>query len=185
MLIKSALNKENLYEISLKLDEKFRRGISYSSQIVFFQCLCWTLLVVISIRKLLRKMVEDRITGRSRIRKPLFEMSLNQFLIQWDLSCVSGASFLLILQVSEFILWQDSPEFRSTFYRLNLWKIGEKLLCIHTRIKLLENLSSAYQILCSVYYLSTERPLARETSNTRICSKTDKHLTWFAVIGCS
>ena len=36
---KRALNKESLYEISLKLDEKFSRGISYSSQIVFFQFL--------------------------------------------------------------------------------------------------------------------------------------------------
>ena len=42
MLIKRALNKESLYEISLKLDEKFSRGISYSSQIVFFQFLHYT-----------------------------------------------------------------------------------------------------------------------------------------------
>ena len=38
-IFKRALNKESLYEISLKLDEKFSRGISYSSQIVFFQFL--------------------------------------------------------------------------------------------------------------------------------------------------
>ena len=42
MLIKRALNKESSYEISLKLDEKFSRGISYSSQIVFFQFLHYT-----------------------------------------------------------------------------------------------------------------------------------------------
>ena len=42
MLIKRALNKESLYEISLKLDEKTSRGISYSSQIVFFQFLHYT-----------------------------------------------------------------------------------------------------------------------------------------------
>ena len=39
MLIKIALNKESSYEISLKLDYKFSRGISYSSQIVFLQFL--------------------------------------------------------------------------------------------------------------------------------------------------
>ena len=39
MLIKRALYKESSYEISLKLDEKCSRGISYSSQIVFFQLL--------------------------------------------------------------------------------------------------------------------------------------------------
>ena len=39
MLIKKALNKESSYEISLKLDEKVSRGISYSSHIVFFQFL--------------------------------------------------------------------------------------------------------------------------------------------------
>ena len=42
LLIKKALNKESLYEISVKLDEKFSRSISYSSQIVFFQFLCYT-----------------------------------------------------------------------------------------------------------------------------------------------
>ena len=42
MLIKRALNKESSYEISLKLDEKFSRGISYSGQIVFFQFLHYT-----------------------------------------------------------------------------------------------------------------------------------------------
>ena len=42
MLITRALNKESSYEISLKLDEKFSRGISYSSQIVFFQFLHYT-----------------------------------------------------------------------------------------------------------------------------------------------
>ena len=42
MLIKRALNKENSFEISLKLDEKFSRGISYSGQIVFFQFLHYT-----------------------------------------------------------------------------------------------------------------------------------------------
>ena len=42
MLVKRALNKESSYEISLKLDEKFSRGISYSSQIVFFQFLHYT-----------------------------------------------------------------------------------------------------------------------------------------------
>ena len=31
--------KKSSYEISLKLDEKFSRGISYSNQIVFFQFL--------------------------------------------------------------------------------------------------------------------------------------------------
>ena len=35
MSIKRAFNKENSYEISLNLDEKCSRGISYSSQIVF------------------------------------------------------------------------------------------------------------------------------------------------------
>ena len=35
-------NKENAYEISLKLDEKFMLGISYSGQIVFFQFLHYT-----------------------------------------------------------------------------------------------------------------------------------------------
>ena len=39
MLIKKALNKESPYEISVKLDEKFSRGISYASRIVFFQFL--------------------------------------------------------------------------------------------------------------------------------------------------
>ena len=42
MSIKRALNQENLYKISLKLDEKCSRGISYSSQIVFFQSLHYT-----------------------------------------------------------------------------------------------------------------------------------------------
>ena len=42
MLIKRALNKESLYDISVKLDEKFSRGISYSSQIVFSQFLHYT-----------------------------------------------------------------------------------------------------------------------------------------------
>ena len=73
---------------------------------------------------------------------------------------------------------QDSSEFWSTFYGLNLWKIGEKLLCVYTRIKPLENLSLAYQILCWVHYLSIERPPAWETSNTRIYSKT----LWLAVV---
>ena len=44
MSIKRALNKEIPYEISLKLDEKGSRGISYSSQIVFFQSLHYTCL---------------------------------------------------------------------------------------------------------------------------------------------
>ena len=35
-------NKESSYEISLKLDEKFSRGISYSGQIVFSQFLHYT-----------------------------------------------------------------------------------------------------------------------------------------------
>ena len=42
MLIKDVLYKESSYEISLKLDEKFIRGISYSGQIVFFQFLHYT-----------------------------------------------------------------------------------------------------------------------------------------------
>ena len=42
MSIKRALNKESSYEISLHLDEKCSRGISYSSQIVFFQSLHYT-----------------------------------------------------------------------------------------------------------------------------------------------
>ena len=42
MSIKKALNKESSYEISLHLDEKCSRGISYSSQIVFFQSLHYT-----------------------------------------------------------------------------------------------------------------------------------------------
>ena len=42
MSIKRALNKESSYEISLKLDEKCSRGITYSSQIVFFQSLHYT-----------------------------------------------------------------------------------------------------------------------------------------------
>ena len=42
MLVKKALNKEISYEISLKLDEKYSRGISYSGQIVFFQLLHYT-----------------------------------------------------------------------------------------------------------------------------------------------
>ena len=43
MLMKRALNKESSYEISLKLDEKFSRGISFfSGQIVFFQFLHYT-----------------------------------------------------------------------------------------------------------------------------------------------
>ena len=42
MSIKRALNKESSYEISLKLDEKCSRGISNSSQIVFFQSLHYT-----------------------------------------------------------------------------------------------------------------------------------------------
>ena len=40
--IKRALNKESSYEISLKLDEKCSRGISYSRQNVFFQSLHYT-----------------------------------------------------------------------------------------------------------------------------------------------
>ena len=55
--------------------------------------------------------------------------------------------------------------------------------CVHTRIKSLENLSSANQILCLVFYLPIERPPSRETSNTQIYSETNKHLTCFAVIG--
>ena len=39
MLIKRALYKESSYEICLKLDEKCNRGISYPSQIEFFQLL--------------------------------------------------------------------------------------------------------------------------------------------------
>ena len=42
MLVKRALDKKSLYEISLKLDEKFSRGISYSTQIVFSQFLNYT-----------------------------------------------------------------------------------------------------------------------------------------------
>ena len=42
MSIKRALKRESSYEISLKLDEKCSRGISYSSQIVFFQFLHYT-----------------------------------------------------------------------------------------------------------------------------------------------
>ena len=42
MSIKRALNKESSYEMSLNLDEKCSRGISYSSQIVFFQTLHYT-----------------------------------------------------------------------------------------------------------------------------------------------
>ena len=42
MLIKRALNKKSWYKISLKLVDKFSRGISYSSQIVFFQLLHYT-----------------------------------------------------------------------------------------------------------------------------------------------
>ena len=42
MSIKRASNKESSYEISLKLDEKCSRGISYSSHIVFFQSLHYT-----------------------------------------------------------------------------------------------------------------------------------------------
>ena len=42
MHVKRALYKESSYEISLKLDEKCSRGISYSSQIVFFQLLHYT-----------------------------------------------------------------------------------------------------------------------------------------------
>ena len=42
MSINRALNKESSYEISLKLDKKCSRGISYSSQIVFFQSLHYT-----------------------------------------------------------------------------------------------------------------------------------------------
>ena len=45
MLIKRALYKEGSYEISLKLDEKCSRGVSYSSQIVFLQmlhCTCFS-----------------------------------------------------------------------------------------------------------------------------------------------
>ena len=42
MLIKRALYKESSYEITLKLDEKCGRGISYSSQIVFFPLLHYT-----------------------------------------------------------------------------------------------------------------------------------------------
>ena len=39
MLIKRALSRESLDEVSLKLDEKFSRVIGHSSQIVFFQFL--------------------------------------------------------------------------------------------------------------------------------------------------
>ena len=39
MSFKRALDEESSYEISLHLDEKCSRGISYSSQIVFFQSL--------------------------------------------------------------------------------------------------------------------------------------------------
>ena len=42
MSIKRALNKENSYEIPLKLDEKCSRGISYSGQVVLFQSLHFT-----------------------------------------------------------------------------------------------------------------------------------------------
>ena len=42
MSIKRALNKESSYEIASKFDEKCSRGISYSSQIVFFQSLHYT-----------------------------------------------------------------------------------------------------------------------------------------------
>ena len=42
MSIKRALNKESSYEIFFKLDEKCSRGISYSSQTVFFQSLHYT-----------------------------------------------------------------------------------------------------------------------------------------------
>ena len=42
MSIKRALNKESSYETCLKLDEKCSRGISYSTQIVFFQSLHYT-----------------------------------------------------------------------------------------------------------------------------------------------
>ena len=42
MSIKRALNKETSYEISVKLDEKCSRGISYSSQTVFFQSVHYT-----------------------------------------------------------------------------------------------------------------------------------------------
>ena len=42
MLIKRILNQESSYEISLKLDEKFSRSISYSGQTVFFQFLHYT-----------------------------------------------------------------------------------------------------------------------------------------------
>ena len=40
-------------------------------------------------------------------------------------------------------------------------------MCVnHTRREPLQNLSSAYPILCSVNYLSIDRPRARETSKT-------------------
>ena len=42
MIIKRALYKESLYEISLKSDEKCSRDISYSSQIVFLHLLHYT-----------------------------------------------------------------------------------------------------------------------------------------------
>ena len=42
MSITRALNKESSYEISLKLDEKCSRSISYSGQIVFFLSLHYT-----------------------------------------------------------------------------------------------------------------------------------------------
>ena len=42
MFIKRALNKESSYEISLKLDKKFSRGICCSGQIVIFQFLHYT-----------------------------------------------------------------------------------------------------------------------------------------------
>ena len=55
---------------------------------------------------------------------------------------------------------------------------------LRTRIKPLENLSSANQILCLVFYLPIERPPPQETSSTWIYSETSKHLMCFAVIGC-
>ena len=42
MLVKRALYEESSHEISLKLDEKCSRGISYSGQIVYFQLLHYT-----------------------------------------------------------------------------------------------------------------------------------------------
>ena len=50
----------------------------------------------------------------------------------------------------------------------------------HTRIRPFENLSSANQILCLVFYIPIERPPPQETSNTRIYSETTRVNTWSA-----